>query len=134
MQVGCQENKSDPGFARYMINPVNATDIICTTMLIQNQPNKLTNLCNQHKTNYPNLSLMVFSMLNVITNENLSNGVLSCMEHNFSYTQCTEQAIIIHIPRLLGGVGMQPGGFLTETKTMRYFHDMVDKMILKRDR
>ena len=28
---------------------------------------------------------------------------------------------------------MQPGGFLTETKTMKHFHDMVDKMILKRE-
>ena len=28
---------------------------------------------------------------------------------------------------------MQPGGFLTEIKTMKHFHDMVDKMILKRE-
>ena len=46
MQVGCQENRSDPGFARYMMNPVKATDIICTTMLIQNWPNEFGYVCN----------------------------------------------------------------------------------------
>ena len=33
IQVGCQENKSDPGLDKYTIKPVKATDRICTTIL-----------------------------------------------------------------------------------------------------
>ena len=84
MQVGCQENKSDPGFARYMMNPVKATDIICTTMLIQLWLIKIM-FTNVKQTGSICVCNGSCSKPNVITSENLSITVFcQCMKHGLS--------------------------------------------------